>query len=105
MIVSHAATSLRDDIAAPAGTYLVCLLGLRRPRGASTRVRLGVGMKKVAARLLCAAAAPALFSRRLRRRRLTILMFQGVEAEPLSATRDPAIHGTCWVVPVDRLNH
>ncbi|MCW2691161.1 MAG: polysaccharide deacetylase [Mycobacterium sp.] len=58
-------------------------LRVRRPRGASTRVRLRAGMKEVAARLLCAAAVPAL-SRRLQRRRLTILMFHGVEAEPLS---------------------
>jgi peptidoglycan/xylan/chitin deacetylase (PgdA/CDA1 family) len=40
-------------------------------------------MKEVAARLLCAAGVPAL-SRRLQPGRLTILMFHGVEAEPLS---------------------
>lgn len=40
-------------------------------------------MKEVALRLLCAAGLPA-FSRRLQRGRLTILMFHGVEAEPLS---------------------
>jgi peptidoglycan/xylan/chitin deacetylase (PgdA/CDA1 family) len=59
------------------------LLGLRRPRGASTRVRLPPGVKEVAAWLLCAVGAPAL-SRRLQRRRLAILTFHGVEAEGLS---------------------
>jgi peptidoglycan/xylan/chitin deacetylase (PgdA/CDA1 family) len=52
-------------------------------RGASTAVRLRAGIKEVAAWLLCAAGAPAL-SRRLHDGRLAIVMFHGVEAEPLS---------------------
>lgn len=47
------------------------------------RVTLTSGLKEVIACLLVAAGVPAL-SRRLQRRRLTILMFHGVEAEPLS---------------------
>jgi peptidoglycan/xylan/chitin deacetylase (PgdA/CDA1 family) len=47
------------------------------------RVTLSSGLKEVIAGLLVATGVPAL-SRRLQRRRLTILMFHGVEAEPMS---------------------
>jgi peptidoglycan/xylan/chitin deacetylase (PgdA/CDA1 family) len=56
---------------------------LRRPRNPAIRATLSSGRKEVIASLLVAARAPAL-SRWLQRRRLTILMFHGVEAEPLS---------------------
>jgi peptidoglycan/xylan/chitin deacetylase (PgdA/CDA1 family) len=51
---------------------------LRRQRRTMTK-----GLKELAAFILCAAGLPAL-SRRLHRQQLAILLFHGVEAEPLS---------------------
>ena len=66
----------------------------RPARGSSSRRRhsaLGVRgiINKAAALTLCAAGAPALL-RRLRRGQLTILMYHGIEAEPVSPP--------CWHV-------
>jgi peptidoglycan/xylan/chitin deacetylase (PgdA/CDA1 family) len=47
------------------------------------RMKLPEGVKELAAVILCMVGAAAL-SRRLQRRRLAILMFHGIEAEPLS---------------------
>ena len=56
---------------------------LRWPRRTALRLTLFSALKEVIARLLVATGVPAL-SRRLQRRRLTIFMFHGVEAEPIS---------------------
>src|ERR1700730_8387839 len=57
--------------------------GPYRTRGILAHMRRHPTLVEFAARLLCAAGVPALAARR-QRRRLAIVMFHGVEAEPLS---------------------
>ena len=52
-------------------------------RSEAARERLALGVREAAAQLLVAAGAPVL-ARRLNRKRLTILMYHGVENEPLT---------------------